>query len=65
MESRVGIAYLLKAKPRYVSFHATLRDAQEAGQDFPIDTDLVVHSTSGASVAWYYDWGTKAWERGR
>ena len=65
MESRAAIAYLLKADRRYLSFHATLPDAQEAAEGYPKEMDLLVHTTSGASQSWCYDWDTKTWERGR
>ena len=65
MESDRAVGYLLKAERRYVSFHATLPDAQEAAEGYPKETDLLVHTTSGALYAWYYDWETRTWERGR
>jgi hypothetical protein len=65
MGSDRAVGYLLKAERRYVSFHATLPDAQEAAEDYPEQTDLLVHTTSGALVAWCYDWETRTWERGR
>ena len=65
MESRADIAYVLKAERRYVSFHATLPDAQEAAEGYPKETDLLVHTTSGAPHSWCYHWDTKTWERGR
>ena len=65
MESRAAIAYLLKAERRYVSFHTTLPEAQEAAEGYPKETDLLVHTTSGAPHSWCYDRGTKTWERGR
>ena len=66
MESRAAISYLLKAERRYVSFHATFSDAQEAAEGYPNETDLLVYTTSGgAPHSWCYDWDTKTWERGK
>jgi hypothetical protein len=60
-----SVEYLLKAERRYVSFHATLQDAQQAAEDYPKHTDIYVQTTTGALRSWSYDWETGTWERGK
>ena len=64
METRGGIEYLLKAERRYVSFHATLPQAQQAAEEYPEHTDILVQATSGSLQCWSYDWDSKSWEQG-
>ena len=60
-----AVGYLLKAERHYISFHATLPEAQEAAEGFPKQAELLVQTTFGTLHSWYYDWETNTWnERG-